>query len=285
MAEAFDVMGLLNSKSKAEAVRDNERISIEYIYPSEENEFDLQSINELAESIATIGLEQNLVVKETDDPKVYQLITGHRRLEAMKYILTNDTSIDAKIRKEIERPLCKVISKEEDPLVTEFRLFETNLQARSNKEYELLGIIDKYLSLIQRAKEKGILINGKEIKGKTKELLSKQFGISERTAVKYTSVIKCEDDDLKQDIKDGKISINAAYEQIQEKKKKETKPAKLSPYKSKEDIFMEDLIDKISQRTLTTVKIKKHQLTFFFEDEEDLNRVLEVLGLDNVVNE
>lgn len=76
MAEAFDVMGLLNSKSKAEAVRDNERISIEYIYPSEENEFDLQSINELAESIATIGLEQNLVVKETDDSKVYQLITA-----------------------------------------------------------------------------------------------------------------------------------------------------------------------------------------------------------------
>lgn len=275
----FDVMSLLNENSKSEAVKDNERVDYRNIIPHENNEFDLQSIEELAESIATVGLEQNLVVKETDDPNTYQLVTGHRRWSAIKYIFDHEIEIDEKIRKDIERPLCKIISKEEDPLVTEFRLFETNMQARANKDYEMLGIIDKYLSLIQRAKEKGILINGKAVKGKTKELLSQQFGISERTAVKYSVVLKTEDEELKDKVLSGELTVNSAYNEIQSKTRKKDKKNK--PV----DKFIIDLQDKIESKVQTKVEIKPKKVSFYYENTDDLNRLLDLLGLGNVVNE
>lgn len=274
---AFDVMSLLNEKSKSEAVKDNERIYYKNIIPHEKNEFEIENIEELATSIATVGLEQNLVVKETEDPNSYQLITGHRRLAAIKYIFDNQIEVDEKIRKEIENPLCKIISKEEDSLVTEFRLFETNMQARPNKDYEMMGIIDKYISLIKQAKEKGILINGKSINGQTKELLSKQFGISERTAVKYSVVLKNEDQELKEKVMSGEMTINSAYNEIQEKKK-EKKHRTV-------DKFVLDLQNKIESKVQTKVEIKPKKVSFYYENTDDLNRLLEVLGLDNLVNE
>lgn len=283
----FSVMDLINSNSKAEAVRDNERVRYDEIVPNEKNEFDLQAIEELAQSIATIGLEQNLVIKETDEPNVYLLVTGHRRLEAIKYIFETGMEIDDKIRMEIERPLCKIIPKNEDPLVTEIRLFETNMQARANKDYEMIGIIDKYLSLIQQAKEKGLLVNGKEVKGKTKEILAERFGISPRTAGKYTTILKAENEELKEKVMSGEMTVNSAYNQVQEERRQEEENKENKPKKKEkeENIYINDLANKIQSKLQTKVEIKGKKLSFHFADEEDLNGLLGKLGLEDIVNE
>lgn len=277
-ANSFNFMDMMNGMSKDEMIRTNERIAFENIVPNVRNEFKINDIEELANSIATVGLEQNLVVKETEQADKYLLVTGHRRLQAIKYIFDNNIKISDKIRKELEKPTCKVISKEENDIITEFRLYETNMQVRSMKDTELLPIIENYIELINRAKEQHLLVNGKEIKGKTKELLSDQFGISSRQAVKYTTVLKEENKGYKDKIINGDISVNKAYDEIQEEKR--IKEKSKSTKKEKDGSLIE-LEQKISLKTDSNVVITDKAITFKYKGKDDLNRLLNILSLDD----
>ena len=174
------------------------------IYDIDDNE-----VIDLANSIATLGLEQNLVVKETDDSNRYVVVTGHKRATAIKYIFDNNISINPKVRKSIEEPECIVIPKDEDELITRFRMHETNVHQR--KGFTIAEIED-YMKTIERAKERKLEVNGKQIKGTTRAILKARFNISETTAKRYIKVIKEGNEDLKSAIDNGDISINNAYD-------------------------------------------------------------------------
>lgn len=53
----------------------------------------------------------------------------------------------------------------------------------------------------------------------------------------------------------------------------------------KRDLLFQDLQDHIQSRLQTRVKFKKNAFTISYSDEEDLNRILEILHLENIVNE
>ena len=61
--------------------------------PSEKNFYRLCDIDALADSIAANGLEQNLVVKADTNGK-YRLVTGHRRLEAIRRLRNRGIKIE-----------------------------------------------------------------------------------------------------------------------------------------------------------------------------------------------
>ena len=66
-------------------------------------------------------------------------------------------------------------------------LHETNLQTRSllkMPEEEKIAIIDDYMDILDKAKKQGVQINGKPVKGKTRDLIAERFGISHYTAQK-----------------------------------------------------------------------------------------------------
>lgn len=267
---AFNIMDVLNEVSKTQADR-YERISYKDIVPNAKNEFPLTSIQELAESIATIGLAQNLEVRPIENGK-YELISGERRWRAINFIHENGIEVVDKYQIDVDEPMCKIISEEEDSLLVEFRLFETNFQARNNNDYEKLGLINKYLELIQKMKEEGITINGQPIKGKTKELLSKQFGMSERTAVRYSVVAKNADEEMMEQIEEGTLTVNQAYEELkaaEEKKKKKEKKWK-------------EVEREVSSILSTKVVFKDKSFTVKFRSEEDLKRILKLLNIDIV---
>lgn len=170
---------------------------------------DEQEVMDLAESIASIGLEQNLVVKEMDDPNKYEVVSGHKRTSAILYIFDHGMSVSANVRKNIESPMCIVIPKDEDPLITRFRMHETNVHQR--KGFTVAEIED-YIKTIEEAKAKNLEVNGNKIKGTTRAILHQQFGFSEATAKKYIKVLKEGNLELKKSIDDGEISINNAYD-------------------------------------------------------------------------
>ncbi|MCE2142417.1 chromosome partitioning protein ParB, partial [Streptococcus thermophilus] len=71
--------------------------------------------------------------------------------------------------------------------VTRLKLHETNLQTRSllkMPEEEKIAIIDDYMDILDKAKKQGVQINGKPVKGKTRDLIAERFGISHYTAQK-----------------------------------------------------------------------------------------------------
>lgn len=205
-------------------MREWKRISIDNIIPNEDNVYPISELDELVNSICTIGLEQNLVVKETSDPDKYILITGHRRLAAINRILESNIECKEKIINEIKNPMCCVISKDEsgtqntdnDKLIAHYRLHETNINTRKMSDSELLICIEDYVNTVKLLKQKHILINGKEIKGETRELVAKRFGLSSGKTQQALAVMKA-DDNIKGEVVSGEESINTAYDKIAKK--------------------------------------------------------------------
>ena len=81
MAAKFDLMKTLSNQNKENVVNgmlfEGDKLArIPYnqiqIGRYKKYEIDPKEVEELAISISTIGLEQNLVVKETEDPSVYE---------------------------------------------------------------------------------------------------------------------------------------------------------------------------------------------------------------------
>lgn len=172
-------------------------------------DIDEEEVKDLAYSIATVGLEQNLVVKETDNPNHYVVVTGHKRTTAIKYIFENNIDINAKVRKSIEAPMCIVIPHDEDELITRFRMHETNVHQR--KGFTVAEIED-YMKTVEEAKKRDLEFNGKKIVGTTRAILKARFDISEATAKKYIKLIKDGNDEIKKAVDNGDMSINNAYD-------------------------------------------------------------------------
>lgn len=198
-------------------VRKTQHIKIEKIIPNENNIYPIANIEELAESIATVGLEQNLVVKETTDPEKFVLLSGHRRLEAIKYILDNNIECKESIVNEIKYPLCLITkmdegySSDEEKLVEQLKIHSTNVNIRHMTDAEKIVVCENYLKTINEIKEKGILINGKRLKGTSRELVAEAFGLSKSQAQKLMSITNG-DEETKNKIKAGELTMNQAYE-------------------------------------------------------------------------
>lgn len=109
------------------------------------------------------------------------MIAGHRRFNAIKKLIgENRLPEDYEV-------LAKKVDEDEDELVTRLKLHETNLQTRSllkMPEEEKIAIIDDYMDILDKAKKQGLQINGKPVKGKTRDLIAERFGISHYTAQK-----------------------------------------------------------------------------------------------------
>src|SRR5699024_3855269 len=81
----------------------------------------------------------------------------------------------------------------ENEIITRLKLHETNLQTRSllnMEESEKISVVEDYMNLIDQAKKQGIEVNGKPIKGKTRELVAERFGVSHYTAQKIIRKVK-----------------------------------------------------------------------------------------------
>ena len=126
---------------------------------------------------------------------MYEIVAGHRRYNAIKKLVA-----EGRINKDYEI-LCKAIEDDEDELITRLKLHETNLQTRSLlklPEEEKLAIIEDYMDILKQAREQGIKLNGKEIKGKTRDLIAERFNISDFSAQKLINKVKGKDEKEKE---------------------------------------------------------------------------------------
>lgn len=115
------------------------------------------------------------------------MIAGHRRFTAIKKLIEDD-----KLPSDYE-VLSKIIDSSENEIITRLKLHETNLQTRSllnMEESEKISVVEDYMNLIDQAKKQGIEVNGKPIKGKTRELVAERFGVSHYTAQKIIRKVK-----------------------------------------------------------------------------------------------
>lgn len=162
------------------------KIRLDKIVENKKNNYAVNDIEQLADSIEQLGLLQPLLVKTLTN-ETYEIVAGHRRYNAIKK-LVNEGRID-----ENYEVLCKTVEDDESELITRLKLHETNLQTRSLlklPEEEKLAIVEDYMEILKQAKEQGIKLNGKPVKGKTRDLLAERFNISDFTAQKLINKAK-----------------------------------------------------------------------------------------------
>lgn len=230
--------------------------------------FDDERLQELAQSIRQHGVFTPILVKKSVGG--YELIAGERRLRAAK--LAGLKKIPAILmefddQQMMEIALLENIQREDLNAIEEAQAYEKLIQKLGYTQEELASRIGKsrehvanLLRLLKLpAKLQAYVVSHQLSMGHARALL----GAGEEAAM----------EELAQRAIREQLSVRAVEKLVKEmqtpKEKKKEKPR---------DIHMEALCHRLEERFQTTVKISSHQISIQFEDNDDLNRILEMIG-------
>ena len=233
MAKKFNLANLLDEKNVSNLdTFDVLKIKCSDIQVNSENFFEIANIEELADSIDLIGLQQPLVVTKSDNG--YLLIAGHRRFEAIKS-LGWDT---------VPCIVSKPINNELEMLA----LIQTNTQTRELSYQERMEAVKRTEQALKSLKDKGYKFSGR-LRDKISEITSE----SKTEIARMQAIEKNLTDDGKEMLKSGELSPNAAYElqkmptEKQQSFVAEYKKEKKSPTVNEIKKFKEDEKTELSQ--------------------------------------
>lgn len=235
-------------------------------------EFDEQSLTELADSIKEHGIIQPIIVKKSI--KGYEIVAGERRTRASK--MAGKETIPA------------IIKEYSDQEMMEIALLE-------NIQRENLNPIDEATAFSKIIESTGL----------TQEAIAKKFGKSRSYITNLLGLLKLPDK-TKNYVTENKISMGHArvLSKISDEDKvnelankiieddlsvrdteklassadisKTNKINRTSTYSAKHTIYEGVLREKIG----TKVKISSHKIEIPFDSDNDLDRILEILGID-----
>ena len=169
-------------------------IPIELIELSPSNKYGIRDVEELAASIEQMGLMHNLVVIPIEETGKYELISGERRLLALKLL-------------EWQTAPCKVESGFESDTINELRLIHANATARVLNDYEKTMQAARLKELLQKLKDEGY-----KFKGRMREIVANILKVSPAQMGRMESIEKHLLPELKAEFEAENIGISAAYE-------------------------------------------------------------------------
>ncbi len=206
----FSMADLLNSQSKAELPKAPEApitekkkeiqdIPIEKIVRSPKNHFGIRDIEDLAATIETVGMMHNLVVTEGTEPGTYELVSGERRFEALKLLVSQGKT-------KFSTAPCKVESSE-NPVITELQLLFANSATRELTDYEKTYQAQRTKELLIQLKK-----GGYKFQGRMREIVADMLKISSGQMGRMEIISKNLSPEFTEEFKAGKINATAAYE-------------------------------------------------------------------------
>jgi len=191
---AFNLMNLIN---KTEAIKNQDivMIDIDQLIPHEKNR-QIKDIDKLVEAIeAAGGIKQPLLVRKLDEG--YKILAGHRRTAAAKILI-------AQGKTEYHQLPC-IVETDIDEDEQEILLILLNEQ-QEKSDYEKVQDAMRLKELIARKKKV------ENIPGGVRQLTAEALGETPTQIARYESIDKKLAPELKQELKDGKMGISAAYE-------------------------------------------------------------------------
>lgn len=180
--------------SKLDTMRVQE-LPLDRIDTNPDNHYSLSDIDELAESIAVVGLQQPLVVQAAGDR--YLLLAGHRRREALEKL--GRTSAP-----------CVVQPADMDPAIATLVLHWTNTMARGGASYGIgaAGAARDIESALLDLKTRGMV----ELPGKLREHVAAVMHESESKLARIKAIDRNLIPAWKKNFSAGKINESVAYE-------------------------------------------------------------------------
>ena len=191
-------------------------IDIDELHESAANFFEIERIEEFAYTIlGQGGVKDNLVVRPLKSGG-YEIISGHRRRAAVKYLLDHDEPISRLLP-------CLIQSyDDEDSMMLDLILM--NVSARQLSDRELWQSYEQLNTILQRKKEAG------ERFGRVRETIAKILGISPSQVGKLQNVERNAIEPVKETVANGEMSINTAnaIAQLDEEQQEELAAGDLS---------------------------------------------------------
>jgi len=200
---------MMNSASLDKATQTRKKINYKNLLPHQNNHYSLDAIEELADSIQDVGLLQDLVVKPSSPDGKYTIVIGHRRHKAIT------TLVEERGLGQYADISCNVIPEEENEIITQLKLHLTNVTAREMTEYDKMQAIAELKRLIQEARDEGF-----DIKGKTRDIIAGTVNLGATQVQKYLSIAEDADAEVHASLRDGKITVQDAYDSTRPKAEK-----------------------------------------------------------------
>lgn len=169
-----------------------------------------EEFNRLEQSILKNGMLDPIKVWEEPDTGKYIIIDGHNRCKILK---KNNISLNYWEN-------YKIMYADELPTRDDVKrwMLEQQLGRRNLSEAEKYEIVQKFKSVFEQKAKKNQSLGGKGSanlpKVDTRKEMAKATGVSEGTYRKMDIVMKSDNEDLKQKLREKKVSVDAAYKNV-----------------------------------------------------------------------
>ncbi len=219
-------------------------IDIDLIEPNKNNFYEMSEIEALADDIERQGLMTALVVSEQNGGK-YELISGHRRLAALKSLIADGRRRNGKVP-------C-FIKGAKPNTETELDLIMLNATQR---KYSDADTMREYEELTRIFKE--LEAEGKTIKGRIRDRIAEALNVSPAQVGKLDNIKHNAIPDVEQAVKAGDMSISTANE-----------VAKLAPEKQQEIITEKPKISHKEVKEIQKQELSSEKVSYEMDEEED----------------
>lgn len=197
-------------------------IDIDDLHPSPDNFFEVRDIPEFAATIlGQGGVKDNLLVTPLESGG-YEIISGHRRTAAVRYLLDNG--------KTISRLLPCLVQSYDNAGDKQLDLILCNVATRQISDQELWRSYEELDALLKERKEAG------EKFGSIRDYLANMLHVSAAQVSKMQNVTHNAIEPVKEAVANGDLSIHAANEiaKLPEQQQEELASGDLSKVKPKE---------------------------------------------------
>ena len=230
--------------------------------------FNKEALEELSLSIQQHGVFTPILVKKSISG--YELITGERRWRASKMANLEEIPaivVDFDDQQMMEVALLENVQREDLNVIEEAKAYEQLIQRLNYTQEQLAHRIGKSREHI--ANTLRLLRLPEEVQEK---VTSKQLSMGHARAL-----LGLKDEELmkkiaKQTIQQG-LSVRKVEQLVKAQSQKKEEP------KQEESVFVKDAKRKLEEYFQTSVHIGTHNISIHYENEEDLNRILELLNL------
>lgn len=191
----------LKAKADSNAAGELKMLPLEALEPSSRNFYRMCEIDQLADSIAANGLEQNLVVKAETGGK-YRIVTGHRRYQALLRLVSRGVRI--------QTVPCIVRPAESDAQEM-LRMIASN-QYRELTDYEKMVQVEQATTAVKTLRSVKVAeLGGIRLDGPTREVVSRLTGMSGPAVSKYAGIAEKLIPELKSRMEQGLLPFTVAY--------------------------------------------------------------------------
>jgi len=232
--------------------------------------FDEEKLNELAQSIKEHGIFQPIILKQS--VQGYEIVAGERRTRAANIVGLETVPaiiVDFTDQQMMEIALLENIQREDLNAIEEAQAYKTMMDKLDLTQAELAKRVGKSRAHIANTvrllnmpiKLQEFVLEGILTMGHIKPLIT----IDEKKAL-----------EVAQKAIDKKLSVREVEDIVKGIKLQEARKAKPKIEKPKELKYVESILRK---KYRTKIKVDDHTITLKYTDTNDLNRLLELMGV------